>query len=570
MESAQVKKIDILEEASIALPMAASLSEKKHAAEEALIEMTIEAAGNTGSATHSRRRMLAAVSSQHGLAAASSSPKSSPRFSAEPPPLPIPNPPLPPLPPSGGPDGSIEGWDGSQWEAYNANHTGYMNGLMNLFFYYSAHPTTSSLYSLMNYINGLAQHGLLNSNVDSMMQLCNGQALIADGIEHNAEFAFLMGYTDSTGKFHQPGGDAYKAYLSDLSNYLANVQKNYPNGYTAAMISEVNTLTNDADNFISSHMSGGNIIWTFKNPEGDIDTFQWTTGDDAEKFMIEQLILNSGTDGAPNADISTLTGALGKLQTFDLLNTMDAVWNKYHDPGLLILAFMLSLDTGYLNSESGNADIMDKQHQLDEKYTQQIQSIISSIGTWDDTSGSGATSVQSLQELMPILTDLISSSGQFSALSGPIQNFLDNLKSTTITAGTSGLDVGTKTTLYQVLFQNEYTDSSGTVHTLTAAQAATLVHDNLTPSATPPGPQPTPPNPPPPYTPPNTEILQGFISTVSAISSAVSSSSTQLTTATSQVEQMHQAILKLGTGVVDPKNGLMAVTNNAITHQVTN
>ncbi len=573
MEPSQIQKIDLLEESGIDFSLFTSAAEKKHAAEEVLIETAIEASGNTQSTGSRKRQMVAAVSSRQGLAAANQPARSSPRFGAAPP-LPIPNPPLPPLPPSGGPDGTVQGWDGSQWEAYNANHTGYMNGLMNLFFYYSAHPTTSSLYALMNYINGLAQHGLLNSNVDTMMQLCNGQYLIADGIEHNAEFAFLMGYTDSQGKLHQPGGDAYKAYLSDLSNYLGQVEGSYPNGYTAAMVSEVNTLIKDQDDFINAHTDPVNgLYWTVLDQEGYNTNYYWNAAGsdpDADKFIIEQVILSSGTNGAPNQDIAALVAVLGKLQTFDLLNTMDAVWNKYHDPGLLILAFMQTLDGGYLNSESGNADIMDKQHQLDEKYAQQIQSIVSSIGTWDDTSGSGADSCDKLASLLEQMAGLIHVSNQFTALQDPMLNFLQNLKSTSITPGTSGLDVSSNTNLYQVLVEDSYTDSKGVVHTLTSAQRAVLIHDNLTPSATPPTPQPTPPNPPPPYTPPNTEILQGFISSISAISSAVSSSSTQLTTATSQVEQMHQAILKVGTGVVDPKNGLMAVTNNAITHQVTN
>ena len=181
-----------------------------------------------------------------------------------------------------------------------------------------------------------------------------------------------------------------------------------------------------------------------------------------------------------------------------------------------------------------------------------------------------------------MVIDLVNSGVQFQGLSGPIGNFLDNLQSTTVTAtivytdhsGVSRTVTVSNMTLEQVLITHTYAyvDSTGTTYNvaITPAMAGIILHDNLTPS--PPNPYVPPPVPTPtptPNTPPNTEILQGIVANITQISGAISSSSTQTTTSASQVEQQHQAIIKMATAVVDPKNGLMAINNNAVTRQVT-
>ncbi len=547
-----------------------SVQKSKEAEEK--VKMEIIAA--TGSSQVSmKRKMMTTLSSQQEVAAAAQPPK--PKLGSG-------NglgasnfPPDPPLPPSGGPDGTLEGWNGSSWDAYNASHTGYMNGLMDILFYINAHPSTSSLASLVKYISAMQQNGLFGTAAQNMLSMIGG-GLLLDGLVHNADFAFLEGYQGQG-----PGMGSYEAYLNALKGYLSQFQ-GVP--FLGDLYNQVNTLLSSQSLavFQGEHVNAqGQLIWSFSADGTNTDTWVWTGADSSTQFMIEQLILNSsassgGQSANPNMDIAALNAAITQMQTADLLGTLDSVWNQFHDAGLLIIAFMLTMDDGYLNSESGNADIMDKQHQYDQGYVQKIQQIAQSIEGWG-TGGidghAGADQVDAFRNSIFQLIDLIDSNSQFAnSLSPAITNFLETLHSTQVTFSWPP-DGGSQTAMTDDLFHLlKGEDSSGNPlvpggQFTIEQEIAGALKQGLAPNPPIiPAPAPTPA----PSDNPDTTALQSFVSSITAISSAVSSSSTQLTTAVSQVEQEHQAILKLGTGVVDPHNGLNAVTMNSISHQVSN
>lgn len=537
---------------------------------EELVTVSEQVEATSSSSTPvSRRRMLATLAARQettpglGAADAHATPKVGGTLGSSGPNLKgtglpsglVPFPGDPSLPNSGCPDPSVPSND-----PYNFSHTGYMNKLMAFLSYINYHPTDAQAYiNFAKYVSNLSQMGLLNSDAMAYLNKAGAANLMNDGIEMAAAFAFLTGYDGKA-----PGMASYEAYLNALKGALDQIKgQGHDNSFIDSMLAEVNTDLDPRNiaAYQKDHVAAnGDLIWTING-----HTYNWSSGGDDQKFMIEQYILNFGSIGGDNSDISYLNGQIQSLMTQDLMATIDAVWATTHDPGVLILAFMQAVDGDYLNQEAGNADVMDRQHQLNQKFVNSIQSALQGINNWK-SDGSGPTDAQAaetLSEQIKILIDLVQSSGQFSGLSDSMTSLVNTLKNTSISFKdpvTGKTDSGT---LYDILINNK--DAAG--NALNGQEIAAALKQGLSPDA------PTPPSPTSPPTgggSPNTEALQGFLGAMSSIANAISSTSTQLTTLTSQIEQLHQAILKVGTGVVDPKEGLNAVTMAAVNHQISN
>ena len=465
--------------------------------------------------------------------------------------------------PAGTDSGSVP-WDIDWSSLYNASGTGQINILNNFAMYISAHPGSWTAMLDLNkaYVTIVDHYKSLGQAVPQQIQSFMsqggwGQEMMLDGIEIGASFAFKNGYTDASGTTFPPGEASYKAFMQDWQTSLS--------GYTSdPIISAVSTdLQADlgsidptkpnpfnADAYYKAHLDPTtnqlgteiNGIW-----------YDYNTTDDNQMFTIDSQILYA----TPGNDIANLQNILGSLEKQNIVNTIDSIkaTGGAMEIIMLILAFMGAGEAQYLNQIGGNNDIGNMQHEYNTRFVTSIQNAVQGIGGW---SNDGTTGDDSAGELRDSINELIANQQmdpQFKSLDGTMGQFVQYLKNNSVTFD----DPITKKKGETVTLYDLFTSQTNGAPTYNNQQVAAALKQGLAPNPT--------SSDPGQGTSPNAQELQGFLGSINAFSTTFTSLSTQLTTLTSQITQLLQALYKLGDGAVDPKNGLNAVAQTAVSKQ---
>jgi len=482
---------------------------------------------------------------------------------------PIPFPPDPSTPTSGDDDPTLDPNWPTDDARYKMDHSGYMQILMEKLNYIDQHPNDIQAGVIFaKVVSRLLQRNLLTSGDQQWLDQANPVNLMKDAVDHNMEYAYLMGY-DPTKTPPSPDPatagtwTAVHNYLSALQSALQQIQGG--GKYIQGMLDEISFISTPdfKSQFIISHevakeegpqydawgnvMHAGDIVWSWTDPTtGKTAIYDWTAAyvgklhpgqDQITMDTITSLIDNSdgATGNYDHADINYLDSQISGMQAMDFLNTFDAILKMTGgDVGQAILGALYAMQGDELNKLGGNADVMDKQHKLN-KMAKDIEDYFKQFGS------TGAPSASDLRGTLQALFATIGSSSQFTGLADAVSQAVSTLNTTMLPWAKGG--AGAQRSVWDLI-----TDPTVSNDDLDAA-----LHAGLEPSDKSQSPS---------------EALQGVLGGIDGVVTAVTSASTQANTISSQLQALIQAIDKPMTGVIDPKMGIdTGVIATTINHQ---
>lgn len=462
-----------------------------------------------------------------------------------------------PADPTGTPSGTVDYSRIDFDHLTNMSLTGMENVFTNFLTYINAHPGSWEAYidmtkayaTVYKHFQEMGQP--VPASLVNFLQRAGAMKLMTDGIETAALFAYKNGYG---GLVHE---DAYKSVFSQWISVLQGLPGYTNDPILNGLAGPDGLLVTDlglADKFNESHYDTVTGRYGFK----DVESGSWFYFDADPKvdpnaaYTIDTLILFHDKTGD---DLATLEKVMAKLTSLNLMDTIDEILRS-HGSELaifMILAFMMGAELGYLNQVDGNNDTQNQQHELNTRYIASLQNALTGLGNWKTSPNDkdGLSAHQLRQSLIGLLANQGQNGTQFGSLDSVTDQLREYLMSNSVPSPAGATD--TTATLYNLIVKG--TDDSGKA--ISDNDLAVLLKSGLAPNT-------TSPSAGAPATNPNPQMLQGFIGSLNSLGTSVSSTSTQLTTLSSQIAQILQALYKVGTGVVDPKNGLLAVSQTAI------